>query len=96
VDPALLEHQYDELAHGVLDGVCGQDAHAVVGFVDVELGVGQVGESPLVVLCGRIPCQLLLFLMLFWPQNRVTAFGPSSETLVGTRVSSANILQAEF
>ena len=52
VDPALLQHQHDQLAHGVLHRVCGQDPDSIVGLVDVELGVAQVAEGPLVVLCG--------------------------------------------
>ena len=52
VDAVLLQHQDDELAHGVLDRVGGEDPDAVVGLVRVEPCVGQVGEGPLMVLCG--------------------------------------------
>ena len=69
VDPALLEHDDGELAHGVLHLVGGQDPDPVVLLVDVEAGVGQEAEGPLVVLCGGVKSVLLL---LFW----VTRFWP--------------------
>jgi hypothetical protein len=40
VDSPLLKHHDDQLTHGVLDWVCGQDADTVMGLVRVELGVG--------------------------------------------------------
>lgn len=50
VDAALLEHEDDELAHAVLDGVCCEDADAVVLSVDVEAAVLEgVAEGALVV-----------------------------------------------
>jgi hypothetical protein len=46
----LLEHEDDELAHGVLDRVGGEDTDAVAGLVGVEDGVREELEGALVVL----------------------------------------------
>lgn len=45
VDASLVEHEGSELTHGVLDGVCGEDAEAVVLVVPVKAGVLRAGGA---------------------------------------------------
>ena len=50
VDAPLGEHDHDELGHGVLGGLGGEDPYAVGVLVDVKVDAGQVLQGALVVL----------------------------------------------
>jgi hypothetical protein len=50
VDPPLLQHDHHQLAHGVLDGLCGQHPNAVRLAVYVEANPWEHVQGPLVVL----------------------------------------------
>ena len=58
MDAALGEHGHDQLGHGVLGGLGGEDPHAAGLVVDVEVDARDVLEGALVVL--RLEAQVAL------------------------------------